>query len=77
MRPRTGAAHYNIAMDLAPQGKVDARNNLGVMLMERGRLDEAAEQFAEALRVVPGYAQARANLERTLAAARGVRRLPK
>jgi Flp pilus assembly protein TadD len=42
----------------------DAYNLLGVALASQGRLDEARAQFAEALRLDPSHAQARANWER-------------
>jgi tetratricopeptide (TPR) repeat protein len=37
-------------------------NNLGVALMESGRVWEASKQFEQALKIRPGYAEARNNL---------------
>jgi tetratricopeptide (TPR) repeat protein len=39
-----------------------AHNNLGVALMDSGRLPEAVDQFEQALKIRPGYADARDNL---------------
>ena len=41
-------------------------NNLGVVLENRGRLEEAIDHYQEALRLDPNYAKARNNLERAL-----------
>jgi len=43
-------------------------NNYGYSLFERGRFDEAAEHFAEALRIKPGYLVARNNMGRVFLA---------
>jgi len=48
----------------------EARNNLGIALGMSGRLDEAINQFREALRVKPDFADARRNLEMALASRR-------
>ncbi len=42
----------------------EARNNLAVVFVEQGRLDEAAEQLRQALQVDPKYRRARVNLDR-------------
>ena len=47
------------------------RNDYGVALALHGRLAEAIEQFKEALRLRPDYVDARDNLSRAAAAARG------
>jgi len=39
-----------------------ARNNLGVALRRRGRIQEAIEQYKKAIEVDPGFAEAHANL---------------
>jgi tetratricopeptide (TPR) repeat protein len=41
---------------------VDAHNNLGNAFLQQGRVAEAIEQFAAALQLRPGYAEARNNL---------------
>jgi len=41
---------------------VYARNDLGLVLGEQGRLDEAISEYREALRIAPGYALAHYNL---------------
>ena len=50
----------------------EARNNLAVVLVEQGRLEEAADQLRHAVEAEPNYHRARLNLERveTLLAAR-------
>ncbi len=57
-----------------------AHNGLGAALMSRGQVNDAIEQFREALRLDPGYTFARANLERALSISGGaappVPRLP-
>jgi tetratricopeptide (TPR) repeat protein len=44
-----------------------AHNNLGLLLLDRGRTDEAAERFRAAIAIKPDDAFARNNLGRTLA----------
>ena len=51
-------------------GSVEAHNNLGIALGSQGKLDEAIEQFQQALRIQPGFADA----ERNLSTARQSRR---
>ena len=53
------------ALQLDPD-YAEAYNNLGVALANQGRFDEAIEQFSAALKIYPGYANARQNLERSL-----------
>jgi len=47
--------------NLAPRAVI-VRNNLGLILAQRGRLDEAVDQYREALRVKPDYELAHRNL---------------
>jgi Flp pilus assembly protein TadD len=49
---------------------VQARNNLGILLARSGRLDEAIEQFRQALEIEPGSAEVRRNLDIALAGRR-------
>ena len=42
----------------------EARNNLAVVLVEQGRLDDAAEQLRRSVELRPDYPRARFNLER-------------
>ncbi len=44
----------------------EARNALGALLLRQGQREGAIGQFTEALRLRPGFAEARANLERAL-----------
>ena len=48
-------------IELAPHDP-NAHNNLGVMLMQAGHNDEAAQQFREVLRIRPDDAVAAASL---------------
>jgi tetratricopeptide (TPR) repeat protein len=48
-----------------------ARFNLGTALARLGRWREAVAQFSEAVRIDPGYAEARVALEEATAAERG------
>ena len=41
---------------------VEAQNNLGLVLLEQGRLDDAIRCFERALQIVPGYGTALYNL---------------
>jgi tetratricopeptide (TPR) repeat protein len=45
----------------------EARNNFAVVLVEQGRIDEAAYQLRQALRARPDYYRARLNLDRVVA----------
>jgi tetratricopeptide (TPR) repeat protein len=45
-------------------GSAEVRNNLAVVLAERGQLDAAAEQLRRALKLRPDYQRARLNLKR-------------
>ena len=59
---------YLKAIELRP-GYVEARNNLGFLLVRTGAEREAAEQFERALLLDPKYAQALVNLLRLRATA--------
>ena len=48
-------------------GSAEVRNNLAVVLAERGQIDAAAEQLRRALELRPDYQRARLNLERVQA----------
>jgi tetratricopeptide (TPR) repeat protein len=48
-------------------GSAEVRNNLAVVLAERGHIDAAAEQLRRALELRPDYQRARLNLERVQA----------
>jgi tetratricopeptide (TPR) repeat protein len=65
--------NYARAMALAPPGSPKYAaiicNNLGLILTRQGRTDEAAAQFAAAVRFNPGFAEAQGNLGNALASA--------
>jgi tetratricopeptide (TPR) repeat protein len=48
-------------------GSAEVRNNLAVVLAERGQIDAAAAQLRRALELRPDYQRARLNLERVQA----------
>jgi Tfp pilus assembly protein PilF len=52
---------YRLALEILPTF-VKARNNLGVALRRRGRVDEAIEQYKLALEVDPRYVEAHSNM---------------
>jgi Flp pilus assembly protein TadD len=52
---------YRLALEILPTF-LRARNNLGVALRRRGRIDEAIEQYKLAIAQDPKYAEARSNL---------------
>jgi tetratricopeptide (TPR) repeat protein len=52
---------YEMALDVSPNF-LRARNNLGVALRRRGRVDEAIEQYKLALQTDPDFSDARSNL---------------
>jgi tetratricopeptide (TPR) repeat protein len=52
---------YHLALEILPNF-ARARNNLGVALRRRGRIDEAIEQYNVALKQDPKYVEARSNL---------------
>ena len=52
---------YRLALEILPTF-VRARNNLGVALRRRGRVDEAIEQYKLALQEDPRYVEAHSNL---------------
>jgi Flp pilus assembly protein TadD len=43
-----------------------AHNNLGIVLADLGRLDDAIAHFRTALKISPNYATARLNLQENL-----------
>ncbi len=57
------AEHFTTAIELRDDHD-RARNNLGVVLMNLGKTDEAILWFEEAVRGTPSYAEAKANLEK-------------
>ena len=61
-------ASYEEALRIGSPDDYLAHNGLGVAMARKGRIREAAEQFRAALRANPGYAPARSNLEKLLAA---------
>ena len=50
-------------MELAPNEAM-AHNNLGLSLVQTGRVEEALPQYAKALELSPDYAVAHNNLDR-------------
>ena len=54
-------ARYQEAIRLRP-GYAEAHNNLGVVLLQKDRIDEAIARFESALRIEPFYADAHNNL---------------
>lgn len=67
-RPDEAIPLYEEALRLGTAEAHLAHNGLGVALMRRGKVAEAAEEFRTALRLKPDYDFARANLERALEA---------
>jgi Flp pilus assembly protein TadD len=63
--------NYRTALTLAPAHspgyEAIIHNSLGMVLERQGRADEARQQFAEAVRLSPGFAEARTNLGNALA----------
>tara|TARA_A100001015_G_scaffold307819_1_gene404365 strand:+ start:44 stop:1036 length:993 start_codon:yes stop_codon:yes gene_type:complete len=53
------------SVELSPQD-AEAHNNLGTMLQELGRLDEALASYSHAIALKPDYAEAHYNLGNTL-----------
>lgn len=64
MRNRTWASHESVWADAVAKNPLHGRAhmNLGVALMARGALPEAATQFEETIRLSPGYPLAYVNL---------------
>src|SRR4029077_6174703 len=59
-------AHYQKALEIKPDF-ADACNNLGIVLLQKGELDQAIAYYQKALEINPRYVQARANLAWALA----------
>jgi Flp pilus assembly protein TadD len=66
--PAGAALRYVEAIKRSPN-YADARNNLGVVLTELDRFDEALAQFRKAVEISPNYSDARKNLAVALARA--------
>lgn len=64
-RPAEAIAHYQRAVALRPD-QPRLRNNYGVALAQTGRLDQAEQQFREAIRLRPGLPDPHASLARLL-----------
>jgi tetratricopeptide (TPR) repeat protein len=70
-RHEDAVASYRRAIALEGEPAVaDLHNELGLMLLELGRVQEAIDEFRAALRIRPGFAAARANLDRARAGGR-------
>ena len=54
-------AHYSAVLQ-AQEFNVEARNNLGLLYLDRGLLTEAIDQFKRAILINPEYLRARGNL---------------
>jgi Flp pilus assembly protein TadD len=63
---RNSEALFSRALRVTGDNAV-ARNGLGLVLLETGRLEPAIEHFREAVRIQPGYAEAHTNLGAALA----------
>jgi tetratricopeptide (TPR) repeat protein len=57
--------HYSEALRLDP-GLAEARNNLGILYLQKGQLADGAAQLREALRLKPGDMQTECNLATAL-----------
>ncbi|MGW8223500.1 MAG: tetratricopeptide repeat protein, partial [Syntrophobacteria bacterium] len=53
--------HYSQALQIKPEN-FEAHNNLGVVLADQGKFDEAIDHYSEALRIRPDYAKAHQDL---------------
>ena len=60
--------HYSEALRISPSKAVEVHNNLGAALIVKGRFEEAIIHLRYALQKMPGYANARKNLQQTLQA---------
>jgi Flp pilus assembly protein TadD len=58
-------AAYNELQELLRRHPEEPRahNNMGILLMKQGKLNEAVSHFSKALALRPNYRQARLNLE--------------
>jgi Tfp pilus assembly protein PilF len=54
---------YHRALQSTP-GNAEMHNNLGVLLLRKGEVDEAIRHFAEAVRIDPNDRTAQENLDR-------------
>ena len=61
--PKGAGRSEEIVLHGKAQLYAHARNFLGVALARTGRREEAARHFGEALRVAPGFADAKRNLD--------------
>ena len=64
-RPREGLIHLQRALELHPES-AEVHNQLGLLLFAQGDRQNAARHFREAVRLKPGFVEARRNLERAL-----------
>jgi len=55
-------AHYQKALEINPNYIDDAHYNLGILLAETGRIDEAMAHYQKALELNPNHADAHNNL---------------
>ena len=53
--------HYEQALRIKPD-YAEAHNNLGIALVQAGRMQEAIGHYEQALRIKPDYAEAHYNL---------------
>lgn len=60
--PEKAEGHYQAAVRLNPNQFPDAYYNYGVVLMQKGKLDEAERAFRRALEINPSFADAHNNL---------------
>jgi tetratricopeptide (TPR) repeat protein len=58
--------HYQKALEIQPQ-YAEAHNNLGNVLRQKGRVDEAIIQYQKAVEIEPDFAMAHYNLGMVLA----------
>ena len=76
-QPQDASRHFQQALNIYKQqvqanpGDAVVRHSLGLLLADIGRLDDAIAQLREALRLRPGYVEARRNLEAMLRTKQG------
>jgi len=61
-QPEEAQKYYYKALMFLPAFK-EAHNNLGILLVQSGRYEDAIGQFQEALKIKPDYETARRNLD--------------